>query len=497
MKLGMTPIQIGDLEFGHKYPGGSLNDRVAGQEAQIDALAANIGAHGLVQPLAVWHNPAKPLPVFVLAGNRRLAALRKAAGSDKKLPVACVQIEAPTFNDALAKAMDSNFFNVEPSLVDQYETFARLAAGGMTEGDIAKRYSLKPKEVKQVLALGALAPEILAQWRLQKVSDDTAQAFTIEPDKKRQVEIFEKLKKRHALYGHMVRQEIAGNASDQRKMIGFVGQSAYEKAGGTGRIDLFSRGDDAAYLPADAKLLKKLFDEKLAAKIKEIEAEGWKWVKIEDDLRGTNLSWQSGKAKASIPAAKRKGFGVRIDVNYDGKFSATYGLADAKAEKAIKQKTKKKKAKSTGDLSEITGALEKSLAAQLASIVRGCLRDIGGVHATLIADMIEPDRPWGMPDDIVEAMPLLAGSVPAQAFEAAAQRVFDMPGYLKSMSRAQLAALIRECDPKQKPEIANEKRDALVKLAAGEIKRTKWLPKELRASFYPPKVTPPVKKKRK
>jgi hypothetical protein len=94
-------------------------------------------------------------------------------------------------------------------------------------------------------------------------------------------------------------------------------------------------------------------------------------------------------------------------------------------------------------------------------------------------------------------MPLLAGSVPAQAFEAAAQRVFDMPGYLKSMSRAQLAALIRECDPKQKPEIANEKRDALVKLAAGEIKRTKWLPKELRASFYPPKVTPPVKKKRK
>src|SRR5690606_37140257 len=62
--------------------------------------------------------------------------------------------------------------------VDEYEAFAELVGEGMAIEDIAARYAMAEKAVRQRLALGGLSPKVRAAWRDGHLAAEAAMHFT-------------------------------------------------------------------------------------------------------------------------------------------------------------------------------------------------------------------------------------------------------------------------------------------------------------------------------
>ncbi|GEP09880.1 ParB/RepB/Spo0J family partition protein [Methylobacterium gnaphalii] len=286
-----VPLDL--LDFGHGETGVSVNARTMGQDEAIDELAASILAHGLIQPLVVRRTEGDELRFTVIAGNRRLAALQKLAAAGKlPEPNPLIDVVARDLADgeALEVSLAENLNRLPLHPVDQYEVFARLGTGknAISEAAIATRFGMPRKEVKQRLALGRLAPEILDAWRKGKIHAETAQAFTLARDVEHQLEVFRRLGKEGGVYPYRVREEFSKTfASASGKLVEFVGLDAYKAAGGTVRTDLFSDRKDLA----NPEIIARLVQEKTESLVDELKAEGWSWVALADDVSMDHYLW--------------------------------------------------------------------------------------------------------------------------------------------------------------------------------------------------------------
>lgn len=343
--MNLITTELSKLKFGHEYPDGPLNDRVAGRDVEIKELAANIAANGLLQPLAVWRG-------YVLAGNRRLAALRIVHKADPGQPIQCVPIHAESFADALDKAISSNNY-IPPHEADQFEAFNRLRAGGMTNETIRKRHSLDKKTYARIMALGGLHPQILAAWRDDKIDEKSVRAYTLEPDKERQLKIFKSPKGRN---WWDVQAAIIGDERKMAGMIAFVGAERYRAGGGSFTTDLFA--EKAEEKPTDLKLLTELYEAKLTTTIEMAKADGWGWVSMLSDLGHSAAYWEA-KGKKAVKEKDRGKFGVIINAGeYDGRVEIKYGVVKP-TQKAAE---KRKKAKAKGEAAPISDNLRLRLA---------------------------------------------------------------------------------------------------------------------------------------
>lgn len=235
--------------------------------ASFATLKASIVAIGVLVPLIVHRHKDK---LFVVAGNRRLSALRDLAnGLDISVPI--IEAVGGAATEVRELAVMSNIaLPMHP--VDQFEVIAGAVKAGMSETDIGARWGLPQRRVRQIMAFGALAPEIRNAWRDGEINSKCAQAFTL-GDKDAQVKAFNKLRK-GAISDWQVKRDLVGSKADSGKLVAFVGIEEYRKAGGEVREDLF--GIDHAV--SDAKLLKKLADEKLAGVCEQLLRDGWKWA---------------------------------------------------------------------------------------------------------------------------------------------------------------------------------------------------------------------------
>ncbi len=80
-----------------------------------------------------------------------------------------------------------------------------------------------------------------------------------------------------------VREMLATNdipATDKR--VRFIGLDKYEAEGGTIRRDLFAEGEAGTYI-ADPAKLTRLVSEKLHSLAETVQAEGWKWVGVQQE----------------------------------------------------------------------------------------------------------------------------------------------------------------------------------------------------------------------
>jgi len=299
-------IQLDQLRPGHEYPGANLNSRIAGRDAELEQLAASIKAEGLLQSLLVCPSPKKDEEAFyVIAGNRRLAALRILAkrnelngGSD----VAAIVRQDVTPIDALRMSLAEND-HVPLHPVDRFEAFAAVHAKESKKGhtpdeivaEIAARYATTEKVVRQSLALGRLAPKVREAWRNGELNAEAAQTFTLESDQKRQEQILEKLKKSRSMRDYEVRHALIGGRhnEDAARLVNFVGIEAYEQAGGKVMRDLF-HGQHGVSDPA---LAKRLADGKLAVECERLIQDGWSWASPADELPQDRWSWVQIEAK--------------------------------------------------------------------------------------------------------------------------------------------------------------------------------------------------------
>ncbi len=260
----------------------AANVRKTGAGVGIEELAASIGAHGLLQNLAVQpvfnRDGAATGKFAVVAGARRLAAMkllatRKAVA--KNAPVPCIVQET---SDPTEISLAENFHQLPMHPADQYEAFAKLhVEQGLSVDDIAARFGLTPAVVKQRMKLGAVSPVLMQVYRDGDMNLEQLMAFTITDDHTAQERVWSELswnKDRH-----MIRRLLTqGQVPAQDRRAKFVGAAAYEGAGGVILRDLFDETDGGYF--TDAALLDQLVQAKLEAAAGDITAEGWKWCEV-------------------------------------------------------------------------------------------------------------------------------------------------------------------------------------------------------------------------
>lgn len=276
----MSTIQT--IPFSKLVASDAINARSATKDG-LDELAASIAAKGLIQALAV--RPTDGGKWEVIDGRRRYQAIAKLVKAktwkrDTEIPVL---VRNEDDGEALETSLMANTVRLPMHPVDQHAVFARLIDQGAATADVATRFGIAERTVKQHLALGRLAPEVRDAWRKGKIDAKAAQAFTMTTDQTLQAEVLSRaVKQKH--YGtdglmHAVRRELTSDAlTADSNEFKFIGVDAYAAAGGTFTENLF---EDERYV-ADVGLLKRLTREKIEAKCAEFLADGWAWAEPEE-----------------------------------------------------------------------------------------------------------------------------------------------------------------------------------------------------------------------
>jgi ParB family chromosome partitioning protein len=261
----------------------AANVRKTDRNARIGELAASIKAHGLLQNLTVRKATGEHKGLFeVIAGGRRLAALRKLA--QKKQIAGNTRVRCRVLNGESAEeiSLAENALQCPMHPADQYEAFAKLhGEQGMSAEDIAARFGVTAAVVKQRLKLGAVSPKLMKSYRDGELNLEQLAAFAITDDHAAQERVWADLgwnKSRSAILHALTEGQVL--TSDRR--VQFVGPEAYQAAGGVITRDLFN-GEGAGYC-TDAALLNRLVRDKLQRASRKVMAEGWKWVQVEPDF---------------------------------------------------------------------------------------------------------------------------------------------------------------------------------------------------------------------
>lgn len=249
------------------------NVRRKERKADIEALAASIASHGLLQNLCVVAADGDRFEVD--AGGRRLLALKhlaKTGGLAKTFAVPChVMAEAAGVEASLAE----NIHRVAMDAMDEVDAYARLIAEGSDPEDVARRFGVTRRHVDQRLALAGLSPKIKAAWKRGEVTLDVAKAFCLVFDHAQQEAVFRSLR-RPITHAPAVRARLMdGRMRSSDALAVFVGLDVYEAAGGTLLRDLF---DTQSVFIDNPALLTKLAEDRLAVAGERWRVEGWSWI---------------------------------------------------------------------------------------------------------------------------------------------------------------------------------------------------------------------------
>lgn len=249
--------------------------------ADIEALAASIAAHGMLQNPVVEPEMkgSKPTGFYLvtIGEGRRQAQLLRAKRKEitKTEPIRCV-VEAA--QDAYEISLAENAIRSPMHPADQFEAFNALhTEKGLSAEDIAARFGVTPAVVKQRLKLAAVSPSLLDAYRNEEMTYEQLSAFTITDDIAKQERVWEDIgsySDRDDLVRALSEHHIA--ADDPRAV--FVGADAYREAGGAILRDLFDEDGEGYF--TDPELLFRLAAAKLEAVAATVKAEGWKWVEV-------------------------------------------------------------------------------------------------------------------------------------------------------------------------------------------------------------------------
>jgi ParB family chromosome partitioning protein len=254
------------------------NARKTPPSAAEDAeLKASIKARGLKQNLVVCPTSEEHGLYAVTAGSRRLKALQELATegvvpADYEVP--CL-VEEP--DAALETSLMENTVRAAMHPADEFAAMAALIDAGESVDAVATRFGVSERHVKQRLKLGKVAPELLDEFRVGKLSLDVMTAFTLGADHTTQLAVWRQVKDQPYIQPYTVRRLLTQGAVPLDSRLGaFVGAAAYEAAGGTVTHDLFS-GDADGFMD-NAALVRRLAIEKLEAKAEELRPQ-WAWVR--------------------------------------------------------------------------------------------------------------------------------------------------------------------------------------------------------------------------
>ncbi|WP_207461816.1 ParB/RepB/Spo0J family partition protein [Azospirillum sp. SYSU D00513] len=254
------------------------NVRTTDPHSDVESLAADILAHGLLQNLIV--RPSEGKGMFeVTGGGRRLAALQLLAArgditEDHEVP--CL-IRKDVEADATEVSLSENLARVAMHPADAYEAFAKLIDQGKTVEEVALRFGLPQRTVRQRLKLGKLSPVLMGHFRRGDLDQEDCEAFAMSDDHALQEQVYETLARhRYNLTPHMIRHTLTeGKLAASSKLGRFV-RNEYIAKGLPVTTDLFA--EDGTYLD-DRAAAVEVATAKLDAACAQLVQEGWAWAK--------------------------------------------------------------------------------------------------------------------------------------------------------------------------------------------------------------------------
>lgn len=346
------PQTLTNVKLSRLVEGKEINARSDAKKVPIEDLIASIGAHGLMHPLIAREIAERPGWYQVGDGNRRLRALKKVHGKANGVEIPTIVVDGETDIEEVSLALNVARINLHP--VDEYARYRVFIDRGWAVEQIAARFGVTEKWVRQRLQLAKLAPQLLDAWRAGKMDADQAKALSASPDHARQIAIWTKAGKDQWLSRpQTLRQDVLRqNAKQEWPSFKLVGPEAYEAAGGTYSDDLFT--DQRLILDAD--IVERLAEAMLQQECVKLREEGWLWVETERSLRPTNeyelvehdlTSWATGDEAGALSLAgfaerrrileaihdraltdpnARAQAGVLVDVEADGSVRRRYFL---------------------------------------------------------------------------------------------------------------------------------------------------------------------------
>ncbi|WP_391349797.1 ParB/RepB/Spo0J family partition protein [Azospirillum sp. A23] len=244
--------------------------------ADVQSMAADIRARGLLQNLIVIPTRDDDDTFEVVGGGRRLAALellRTKGEIDGTYAVDCAVREA---DEAEEVSLAENVQRVNMTPVDEYRAFAALLEQGKTAENIAIRFGLPVRAVQQRLKLGRLSPRLLDLFRDGKIDKEVCEAFTLSDDHAIQERVYDALKQSHSLPPYHIRKELAQERVPVTSKLGTFVRADYVAKGLPVTEDLFK--EDGTYLD-DRTAALEIATEKLRRECDRLVAEGWAWAK--------------------------------------------------------------------------------------------------------------------------------------------------------------------------------------------------------------------------
>src|SRR5436853_4404134 len=123
---------------------------------------------------------------------------------------------------------------------DQFEAFAALIDKGATAAEVAERFGIEESMVLKRMKLARVAPQLLQQYREDKITLECLMAFTITDDHKRQLKILKSLADWQKKNPSDIRSALTEKmVEDSSNLALLVGLHAYTAAGRSTRADLF------------------------------------------------------------------------------------------------------------------------------------------------------------------------------------------------------------------------------------------------------------------
>lgn len=201
----VAPIALEHLKVSEK------NVRQHPDKKSIEALARNIGAIGLLNPLTVIKGKVNG-DYEVIAGQRRLAALQHLYDGDLSVEVPCRIYEDA--DKAATASLAENEMRQDISPYDVYDAIAGLVSNHSAD-ELASIFGMTKKEILQLCALGKLDIKLLHEARKIDMTIEALAHFTRIPGHKEQRAIFTELQKRRALAAWNVRTAVDNALGDK------------------------------------------------------------------------------------------------------------------------------------------------------------------------------------------------------------------------------------------------------------------------------------------
>lgn len=277
------------------------NVRKANSDAGLEALAASIAEHGLLQPLIVSPSAGRKTLYDVHAGGRRWRAIgllieRRVLPKDYAIDVRLCESE-----DAVAReiSLAENLIREAMTPTDEARAYEDIISGGADAEAVARRFGVTVRHVQGRLRLADLAEPVFAALAAGEITLDVAMAYGSTGDRERQQAAWERLSTSwQADNPQAIRRAIAevGLSADQ-PIARFVGEAEYVACGGRIERDLFAAEGEGRWLDGD--LATELAAKKLSHEA-EVAELGTKlaWVRpslsthvSHDDTKDLHLYW--------------------------------------------------------------------------------------------------------------------------------------------------------------------------------------------------------------